>query len=73
MFKWVIGVLTVAAYGLGGAVACLAYAFRRCRIPLFELLVWVAIVALLASILLPALQHAKFLAEQAAAAKGMTE
>jgi hypothetical protein len=67
VFKWVTGVLTVLA---GGTVACLACALRKCRISLFELLVLVAIVALLASILLPALQHAMFLAGQAAAARG---
>ena len=59
MFKWAIGVLTAgSAYAVGGAVACLAYALRRCRISL-DLLVWVATMALLVSILLPALRHAR--------------
>ena len=64
MFKWVTGMLAA----LAGHLRSLAR-----RISLFELLVWVAIAALLASIMLPALQHAKLLAERAAAAKGMTE
>jgi len=61
VFKWVTGMLAA----LAGHLRSLAR-----RISLFELLVWVAIAALLASILLPALQHAMFLAGQAAAANG---
>ena len=64
MFKWVTGLAALAGHLRSFA--------RRSQISLLDLLVWVAIVALLASILLPALRHAKFLAEQAAA-KGMTE
>lgn len=53
--------------GMLAALAGRIRSFAR-RISLFEL--WVAVVALLASILLPAVQHCMFLAGQVAAARG---